>query len=122
MSDSTVVLLNLALPAALLLVVLVTLFVARNSQKKPTVWITGFAVAAVIGIVYATLQPSYLPKSTVPAMSRVPLEHKPQAEIQDRLLKPMAEEERNRHFEQTFDAMDRVRAINSQPNSQDNSP
>lgn len=119
MNDSSVVLLNLALPAALLLVLLATLYIARNSRQKTTVWITGAAIGTVLGIVYATLQPSYIPKSSVPPMSRVPLVQDNQAERQDRLLKPMPEAERNAHFEKTFDVMERVRAINTSPSDTD---
>lgn len=105
-------LLNLALPAALLLIALMTARRARNSRHKGSTWLKGALLAVLVSIVYATLQPSYLPKTSVPPLPPVPLDNKT-TELHDRLRKPMPEEQRQEHFEQTFDVMERVRQINS---------
>ena len=74
--------LNLLLPALMVLILLVTWYLAGRSNSKTLVWTTGGLLAAAVAVVYATAQPSYIPKSSVPPMSRVPLEENKNAPVQ----------------------------------------
>lgn len=70
---------------------------------------TIFAILLVV-FVYSTIQPSYLPKGAAPAMSKVPIEQR-EVVLQDRLLKPMAEEDRQKRVDEILTVRDEVKQV-----------
>lgn len=92
-----VLVLNFLLAALLILIALVSYW-NRKKGWKAAAW--GMGSALFVTIIYANIQPSYLPKGKVPVMKRVPYENPVEAEIEDRLLKPMSEEDRQKRVDE----------------------
>lgn len=92
-----VLMLNFLLAALLILIALATYWRRKKGWKAAAV---GVASALFVTIVYANIQPSYLPKGKAPAMKRVPIEKPAEAKIEDRLLKPMSEEDRQKRVDE----------------------
>lgn len=109
-----VLLLNLLLPL-LLLVILLFGYVRLGkkktyTEKVKTGALTLIAMIATI-LLYANIQPSYMPKGTVPNMSKVPITTNNEAIIQDRLLKPMSEENRQKRVDEILTVRDEVKDV-----------
>jgi hypothetical protein len=108
-----IVILNLLLPVILATIAYVGF---RNSKKYESIFdkckVGGITVGimVLVFIVYSTIQPSYMPKGGVPNMSRVPIEHS-DAVMQDRLLKPMSEEDRQKRVEEIITVREEVKAV-----------
>lgn len=92
-----VLMLNFLLFALLSLIALVSYWNRKKGWKAAA---AGMASALFVTILYANIQPSYLPKGKVPAMKRVPYEKPSEAKIEDRLLKPMSEEDRQKRVDE----------------------
>ncbi len=74
-----VLLLNLLLPAIILVICWVGskyLKKAKTDQDKLFVVVKTIFAILFSAIIYSVLHPSYLPKGTAPAMSKVPIEHR----------------------------------------------
>lgn len=92
-----VLMLNFLLAALLIFIALAAYWFRKKGWKAG---VAGVASALFVTIVYANIQPSYLPKGKAPAMKRVPIEKSTEAKIEDRLLKPMSEEDRQKRVDE----------------------
>lgn len=103
-----VLMLNFLLASLLILIALVA-YLNRNKGWKAAA--AGVASALFVTIVYANIQPSYLPKGKVPAMKRVPIENPAEAKIEDRLLKPVSEEDRQKRVDEIITVRSEVLGV-----------
>lgn len=70
------------------------------------------AIAAFLLLaLYTNIQPSYLPKGTVPALSRVPIEQPKVRDIENRLKEPMSEEQRQQRVDEIITVRDEIKHI-----------
>lgn len=69
------------------------------------------ALALLVLALYANIQPSYLPKGTVPALSRVPIEQPQAREMENRLKEPMSEEKRQQRVDEIITVRDEIKEI-----------
>jgi amino acid transporter len=108
-----IIILNLLLPVILSFIAYIGF---RKSKKYESNYdkckVGGITVGimVLVFIVYSTIQPSYMPKGTAPVMSKVPIEHS-DAVIQDRLLKPMSEEDRQKRVDEIITVRDEVKQV-----------
>lgn len=108
-----VLLLNLLLPTIILFICWIG---AKNFKKAVGDQAKIFSVVKTIFVIllvvfiYSTIQPSYLPKGTAPAMGKVPFENR-EVQVQDRLLKPMSEEDRQKRVEEILTVRDEVKQV-----------
>lgn len=108
-----VLLFNLLVPLVLLVIAYFGYKKVKQQTKTKDKFKFGFIYAGVAYFFiafYGAVQPSYLPKGTAPAMSKVPIEHR-EVEIRDRLLKPMSEEDRQKRVDEILTVRDEVKQV-----------
>lgn len=74
---------------------------ADNTKKKKVVALKYVAIALFTNGIYVTVQPSLLPKGTVPVIQKVPLLNE-EVVLQDRLLKPASDSKQVLEKELTY--------------------
>jgi len=105
-----ILLLNLALPILLLIIAIATVLFAKKSNNRSLTVGKGLIAAFFVTLTYVSVQPSYMPKGKAPTMPRVPIEFE-ELQVQDRLLKPMAEQERQQRVNELITVRDEVKAV-----------
>ncbi|MFM7812600.1 MAG: hypothetical protein ACKO7M_13065 [Acinetobacter junii] len=108
-----VLFLNLLVPFVLLVIAYFGYKKVKQQTKTKDKFKFGFIYAGIgyfFIVVYGAIQPSYLPKGTAPAMSKVPIEQR-EVVLQDRLLKPMSEEDRQKRVDEILTVRDEVKQV-----------
>ena len=84
--------------------------IVKNQNKKVKIGVITMLLNIGFFFVYGMIQPSYLPKGTAPAMNKVPIEQR-EVVLQDRLLKPMSEEDRQKRIDEIITVRNEVKEV-----------
>ena len=114
-----VLLFNLALPITLLIIAATGWWRFNRAANKKAVIVVTATVMAAVTILYANIQPSYMPKGKAPAMVRMPLEQK-DTQLNDLLLKPLPAEERQQRVNELITVREEVKAVLAEKNNDGN--
>ena len=104
-------LLNLLLPVIYLVIGYITYTFYKKSQDKKITLVKGAAAILLSYTVYATVQPSYIPKTEVKPLPKVTEEVVKELTVQDRLLKPATKEQSKANVESLLTAKDSINKI-----------
>jgi hypothetical protein len=99
------------LPLGLLLIGYITYLFVKGSKNKPVTAMKGALVMLVFSLVYSMIQPSYIPKTEVKALPKVPEALVKDIPVENRLLSPMQKEERQERVEALLTNKDEVKDI-----------
>lgn len=96
-----------------LIIVLVAVILGYFSYQK--LGVKGAVISAALALLaltlYTNIQPSYLPKGSVPALSRMPIEQPMEREIKNRLKEPMSEEKRQQRVDEIITVREEIKEI-----------
>lgn len=116
-----VLLLNLLLPALLIIIFLIGLKKFNketdNNKKIKNACVT-LIIMLTVFIVYSNVQPSYLPKGSVPNLQKVPIELNSSKPVQN-LTQGRTDEQRQQRVEEIITVRDEVKRI-LEENNKDN--
>lgn len=88
------VLLNLILPLGVLVIGYITYLFYQRSENKVVTTSKGVVVMVAFYLLYSMLQPSYIPKTEVKPLPKVPEVLVKDVTVENRLLSPMNKEKR----------------------------
>lgn len=104
-----VILLNLLL-GLIIGVVMIGGYLVYKRTKSPKVAPVVVSLVCLIVIIYGNVQPSYMPKGTVPSMDRVPYDTE-EYELQDLTVKPLSKEDSQKRLDKILTVRDEVKEI-----------